>query len=356
MRVRSAGHPDGTRGRSIAIVTLGVLLLTSCVHKTTVIPDYGLPENRGSASTRDAQSKAPQSEEAAKPEIPSIRDLFQQQTQGAFDPRTEDARVQILQNRVRLNPQDAASRLELASLFEGYRLYDDSLEQYAEALRLARSAPGANSPLAEQSVRGLGRSARAAGRNLEVIPILETLSQESPSATCWGELGLLYDAVGNLETGEKALKEAIARDPKSAFHHNNLGYNLLLQNKEDLAEVEFRKALDLDPRSATAQNNLGVVLARCGDFEGAIRQFRKNGDAAAAHNNLAVVLLEMGQLEKSHDELMKALNARPYFGPALMNLRVVQDRLAEKAANPESSAIATPARCVKSSQDVRKGQ
>src|SRR5207249_1214048 len=113
--------------------------------------------------------------------------------------------------------------------------------------------------------------------------------------------------------------------------HNNLGYNLLLQDKPEAAEREFRMALDLNPASATARNNLGSVLARRGDLQGALEQFQMAADAATAHNNLAVVLLEMGQYERSREELVKSLAIRHYFAPALANFKLVQERMRERA-------------------------
>lgn len=264
-----------------------------------------------------------------------MRTVFQQQTQGAFDPLTDDRRLQALQARLRLDPQDVAARLELAGVYENYRFYDDGLEQYTETLRLARSAPAANGPLAEQAVLGLGRCAQASGRTRQAIPLLESSLKEWPSAGSWDELGLLYDELGDLTGGESAFREAVARDGKSGRLHNNLGYNLLLQNKAEAAESEFRRALELNPKSATARNNLGVVLARGGNLQGALEQFQLAADAASAHNNLAVVLLEMGQYEQSREELVKALAIRPYFAPALANFKLVQVRIRERVGTAE---------------------
>src|SRR5262249_57807494 len=119
-----------------------------------------------------------------------------------------------------------------------------------------------------------------------------------PSGPSWNEVGLLYDAAGNLKAGEIAFRNSIFQDDASDRTHNNLGYNLLLQNDTGHAEVELRRALELNPKSATTRNNLGVILARRGDLAGALEQFQATADAATAHNNLAVVLLEAGQYQQ----------------------------------------------------------
>jgi tetratricopeptide (TPR) repeat protein len=72
-------------------------------------------------------------------------------------------------------------------------------------------------------------------------------------------------------------------------------------------------------------------LARRGDLPSALAEFQFGTDAATAHNNLAVVLLEMGKYEQSREQLVKALNLRRYFAPALSNFKLVQERIRERA-------------------------
>ena len=166
-------------------------------------------------------------------------------------------------------------------------------------------------PLAEKAALGLARSARGAGRDSEAIPVLAAFVKRSPAASAWNELGLLYDETGDRAAAELAFRQALVLDPNSDRARNNLGYNLLLQNKPEAAEAEFRRALESNPKSATSRNNLGVIRARRGEVEAARQQFRlAAADAATAHNNLAVVLLEMGEYERSREELVKALTAR----------------------------------------------
>jgi superkiller protein 3 len=287
---------------------IGLLIVfvlgAGCVHRTTA-RNFGLPAARSAAS--------PDS---------SLRAVFHQQTKGAFDPLSDDARVQTFQNRLKVNREDLSARLELAAVYESYRLYDEALEQYTNAYALVRS---------EQSILGIARCDQALGRTWQAIPLLEQFLKESPSAGAWNALGLLYDSAGNLPAGESAFKEALAKSGEFGEWHNNLGYNLLLQNKIEAAESEFRRALELNPKSATSHNNLGALLARRGDLQAALEQFQFSADAATAHNNLAVVLLEMGKYEQSREELVKALALRRYFAPALANFKLVQDRMRQRA-------------------------
>ena len=299
-----------------AALLLALSLGAGCVRHA-ITQDFGLS---GIASQRPKAPTAPAIDT-------SLRAVFKRQTQGALNLLSDDARVQALEARLKSNPQDMAARLELGSVYESYKLYDNAFDQYQQALQLSLSDGAA----AEQIVAGLSRSARSARRSREAIAPVETLLQQRPSAASWNELGLLYQAAGDLAKAEIAFAQAATLNPESDRAYNNLGYNLLLENKIEAAEAELRRALELNPSSTTARNNLGTVLARRGDFEAALEQFQIAGDAATAHNNLAVVLLEMGQYERSREELVKSLAIRHYFAPALANFKLVQERIRERA-------------------------
>jgi tetratricopeptide (TPR) repeat protein len=301
--------------RSLTVALLSILLLASaCVRRTTV-QNFGL--------------KAPRS---VKSPDASLRAIFQQQAKSAFDPLTDDARVQALKNRIKANREDTAARLELGAVYESYRFYNDALEQYTNALE-------AGGALAEQSILGVVRCDQALDRNWQAIPLLEQFVKESPSANVWNALGLLYNAAGNLSAGESALREAVGATAASIQLHNNLGYTLLLQNKLEGAEAEFRKELDANPNSAAAHNNLGVLLTRRGDLQGALEQFEFTADEAVSRNNLAVVLMEMGKYEQSRDQLVKALAIRRNFGPALANFKLVQEGIRERAESQKAGHL-----------------
>jgi len=288
------------------IALLSFLFANACVRHTTV-HDFGLPaghEPARSASTPDS----------------TLRGIFQKQTKEAFNPLSQDARIQNLRNRLSKNPSDVDARLELASAYEGYRLYSEALEQFTEAFALVHS---------EKAILGIARCDQALNKTWQAIPLLEQFAKESPSPVVWNALGLLH-ATGDLAVGERALRAAIAAEPASDQWHNNLAYNLMLQNKTDDAESEFRKALELNSKSVATHNNLGMLFARQGKLQGALEQFQYAADQATAHNNLAVVLMELGKYDQSREELVKALAIRRNFQPALSNYKLVQDHMRQR--------------------------
>jgi tetratricopeptide (TPR) repeat protein len=257
------------------------------------------------------------------------RAILQQQVDKAFYPLANDPRIRTLEARLKKDGADNAARLELGAIYESYRLYPQALEQYTGAFDHAPSEP---------AILGIVRSEHGLKRAWRAIPILEEFVRVTPSAATWNALGLLYGASGDLPAGERALREAVAAGPSSDLYLNNLGYNLLAQNKTADAETEFRRALELNPKSATVHNNLGTLLARKGEIEAALQEFQSAADAATAHNNLAVVLMEMGRYELSREHLVKSLAIRRDFAPAFSNFKLVQERLRQRAETQRSGS------------------
>ena len=89
-------------------------------------------------------------------------------------------------------------------------------------------------------------------------------------------LGILRDESGLWPLGEPAHRKALELAPAVDYLHNNLGYNLLMQKKNEEAAREFQEALKLNPGSQMARNNLGIALAQSNDH-------RKGGGQLAIH-------------------------------------------------------------------------
>src|SRR5437667_12788356 len=98
--------------RIAAGIVASAVLLTACVRRTSV-QDFGLPHETRPAAVRHSRSAAPDD---------SFRAVFKQQTQGAFNPLEDDPRAGALERRLTANPADVSARLELAKLYESYRL------------------------------------------------------------------------------------------------------------------------------------------------------------------------------------------------------------------------------------------
>lgn len=91
----------------------------------------------------------------------------------------------------------------------------------------------------------------------------------------------------------------ILHDPLSAAEHNDLGVAYEAKGELDLAREQYRAALRQDPRMVRARVNLGNTEAARGDWSKAEQCYRRalqdSANDADALNNLAVALLRQSK-------------------------------------------------------------
>ena len=126
-------------------------------------------------------------------------------------------------------------------------------------------------------------------------------------AASWQQSGIYRDY-------ETLFRETLARNPSSAFVHNNLGVALmLLPGRVPDALTEFQAAVRLEPDSADFHDNLGLALASMpGRLPDAIAEYqtalRIDPDFQAAHLNLGLAWMSMpGHQQDAIAEYQKAI-------------------------------------------------
>jgi Flp pilus assembly protein TadD len=243
--------------------------------------------------------------------------MMERQIRNAVDVGEGDYQIQLLRRRLSAEPDNVDIRLELAKAYRDRGYPELALEH----CRLASARFPESAPVRLE----LARSLRAAGMRREAANELEAFLLRSPQASpeylSW--LGILRDEMGLWPAGESAHRSALELAPKSDFLHNNLGYNLLMQGKNDEAAAEFREALRINPHSQVARNNLGLFLANTDAKEQAVLYWQSATDPATAHNNLAAYLIEKRQYSEARKELSIALGYDRQNPAALKNLELV---------------------------------
>ncbi len=247
--------------------------------------------------------------------LPPPQPAMERQIQNAIDAGEGDFKLRALQQRVAAEPDNLQIRLELAKLYQDRGSAELALEHY----RLAAT----RFPDSAEVQLLLVKALRQAGLRTEAANSLEAFlkahPQKSPEFQSW--LGIVRDELGQWSDGERAHREALGLDPSLDYLHNNLGYNLLMQGKNDAAAEEFRAALKLNARSTLARNNLGVALAN--KPEQAVTNWESVSDPASAHNNMAAILIQQGRYAEARKELDLALGYNKNHSAALNNLRLV---------------------------------
>jgi tetratricopeptide (TPR) repeat protein len=293
-----------------ALLVAVAALSVSCVHQAQV-------------SRANAPTPAPMSN-------------WDRQVRNAVDAGDGDYQLRGLRQQVAAEPDNVAVRLELAKAY-GERGYHEV------ALEISRLAV-ARFPQSGEAQLALVRDLRQVNRRDEAISGLESFLKAHPQsgAEFYSWLGILRDESGFWPLGEPAHRKALELTPMADYLHNNLGYNLLMQKKNEEAAREFTAALKLNPGSQIARNNLGIALARSNATAEAVANWQSTSDPASAHNNLAAVWIEKGNYADARRELDLALGYNRAHPAALRNLELVA-RLDAKPATLQAKPLDTGA-------------
>ena len=275
----------------LALLAAGAAFSVSCVHQTRV-------------SRTAAPTSAPISN-------------WDRQVRNAIDAGDGDFPLRALRQKVAADPDNVAVRLELAKAYGERGYHEVSLE--ISRLAVARFPQSGEAQLS--LVRGL----RDVNRRSEAIASVESFLKVHPEsgAEFYSWLGILRDESGLWPLGEPAHRKALELAPAADYLHNNLGYNLLMQNQNAEAAREFTEALKLNPGSQMARNNLGIAQAHSNATLEAVANWQATSDPATAHNNLAAVWMEKGNYSEARRELDLALGYNRAHAAALRNLELV---------------------------------
>jgi arylsulfatase A-like enzyme/Flp pilus assembly protein TadD len=164
------------------------------------------------------------------------------------------------------------------------------------------------------------------GRPAEAIPLLQSAPGADAAPTIQVQLGLAFEAIGNLVEAAKHLESAVRLRGDDAETLNSLGvvYSRL-RRFEDGRRV-LRQILQTDPRAPAVWNNLGILEMNAADPRAAADAFRQavaaDPDYAAAWQRLGVALVASDVAGAVH-AWERAVSLDPLDFDTLFNLGVV---------------------------------
>jgi type IV pilus assembly protein PilF len=155
------------------------------------------------------------------------------------------------------------------------------------------------------------------------------------------QLGARYYQSGNYDLARDRLTLSTKLDPKMAKAYSTLALTYEALDNERLATQSYEMAIKVAPKDFNVQNNYAIFLCRQRNFEGAKKHFEKaashpeNDNAERTLTNAGVCLLQKPDQEEAERLFRKALEIRPTYGEALLQLCLLmyqqQDYLSARA-------------------------
>ena len=155
-------------------------------------------------------------------------------------------------------------------------------------------------------------------------------------------LGITLNKLGRHHEATNEFLRAVELQPEEAYLHNNLGFSLYLEGNYSEALTALEKALQLTPDFARARMNYALVLAKLGRYDEAFTQLAQVGDEADACFNMGMLLSDAGKYAEAAKYLERAVELRPTFAAARIQLREVARIAAEQEARARRETTSTP--------------
>lgn len=156
------------------------------------------------------------------------------------------------------------------------------------------------------------------------------------NAQAFNYLGLAYHLAGRSEEAEKAYRRALALDRDLTEAHYNLGCLWLDENKLDGAKTELTAYVLRRASSPEGFLKLGAAQLRSRETAAAEKSFnealRFNAANVEAITGLGLARLQRGRVSDAVDHFRSALSNEPGYGPALLNLAIVQQQYLQDRA------------------------
>jgi len=173
-----------------------------------------------------------------------------------------------------------------------------------------------------------------------LLALLAGCASSSPSGTQFKDthnaaiantqLGSAYMHQGDLALAKEKLDKAVQQDPDNPEVHSvrAMLFERLGQTKE--ADSEYRTALRLAPNDPNVINNYAVYLCQNGRTDEGVKRFEQAAKNAlyktpeAAYTNAGVCLRAAKRDDEARTNFIKALQIRPSFSDAVLQLADLQ--------------------------------
>ena len=129
--------------------------------------------------------------------------------------------------------------------------------------------------------------------------------------------GLQYLQQGSPSEARRHFSRALQLDDDSAVAHNAMALLYKYEQDPDMEEYHYKKAIKADRSYSPAQNNYGTLLFSRGDYEDALKRFKRAANdpsyegRGSAWENMGRCYRELGHDEDAQKAFIKALRLNP---------------------------------------------
>ena len=178
------------------------------------------------------------------------------------------ARIQILQQQIRLRPDDGVNRATLASLLDARGNIDEAEEHYRRA---AEDAPNYARGRHDYGIFVLQRRRRISEARRHLRAAVDLAPD---SAQIHVGLGFVHGESGDMTAAMREFNRALELDPSHVEAHFYLANALDEVGRLEESAEQYRTVSRLQPGYYAAHYGLGAVLAKQGDLDAGLEQFR----------------------------------------------------------------------------------
>ncbi|MGI9272155.1 MAG: type IV pilus biogenesis/stability protein PilW [Woeseiaceae bacterium] len=144
------------------------------------------------------------------------------------------------------------------------------------------------------------------------------------------QLGARYYRNGNYELARDRLLYSIELNPKNPVAHSTLALTYEQLDNIRLATASYEQAVRVAPRNYDVLNTYAVFLCRQREFDAAMKSFDRaidvteNDDVEITLTNAGVCLTQKPDLAEAETYFRRALDRKPNYGEALIQLALVK--------------------------------
>ena len=190
------------------------------------------------------------------------------------------ARGEVAELAKWLPPNDPSPYIELGHALELTHRYDEALEAYDEAARVAPASP--------DGPREGGMRCARWGELEEARPRLEeALRRGAHDGATWHTLGLVRLHLADYDGAVEAYRAGASADPKGAENWLGLATVGIVRGDPGLALEAYDQVLARSPRFAAAELGRAWALANLGRRDEAARALRRAEEMGAPARNVA---------------------------------------------------------------------